>query len=169
MGMWYEVPFVNLRSRDITSELVHILPETFARKHELLPVEEDKSKIVIATSSPDDVITRSLLEKYLRKEVKFVYGTAKDISAHMYLYKKDPQETFNSILERPLDESATMDTRIIDLVNEIINHGYQGSASDIHIEPEEDYVAIRFRQDGVLHDVAQLDVKYHEQIMTRLN
>jgi type IV pilus assembly protein PilB len=61
-----------------------------------------------------------------------------------------------------------VDTTAIELIDAIINYAYQGGASDIHIEPEEEYTLIRYRQDGLLHDIARIPVRLHDNLLTRL-
>lgn len=168
IALWFGVPFVNLRTQELRTKIARMVPESFARTHELIPVSQTEKKVVIATSSPDDVITRSLLEKLLRKEVVFSYATPKDIRAHMHMYQKDPRHAFTSILERELKTGKPIDTRTVDLVANIIDCAYQMGSSDIHIEPEDDYTVVRYRQDGILHDVAELPTSAHEHVVTRL-
>ena len=167
LARWYRVPFVNLNQKQIEPEVLALLPESFARTHELIPLSVTEQGITIATSDPQDVVERSLLEKYLRKTVFFSFATSANIKNHMYLFQKDPKTFFEEILNKKQSLNA-VDTTVVELVDGIFNHAYQSGASDIHIEPEEKYTSIRYRQDGVLHDIAQLPSSVHEHIMTRL-
>jgi len=167
LSVHFDVPYIDLRNHELDAEVVRLIPESFAREHHLLPVESHDTYVSIATSSPDDALERSLIEKYLRKQVRWVYATDREIQAHMYFFQKDAKEAFESILaQKVLGEQ--MDTRTISLVGAIIDYAYHAGASDIHIEPEENYTLIRYREDGVLHDVAELPIDIHENIMTRL-
>jgi len=168
MGFYFNVPSVNLRQMSVESEVLSLVPEAFARHHELLPLKADEKSITVATSSPNDVLERSLLEKYLRKEVIVNYATPTDIREHLFWYQKDPKQMFAQILEKGKTEVGASDTTIIELVTTMIDYAFQGGASDIHIEPETDYTLIRFRQDGMLHDIARLPKTTHENIITRL-
>jgi type IV pilus assembly protein PilB len=167
MSFYFEVPFAALKSKHIEQAVLGLLPESFARAHDILPMTSSENVVEIATKDPENLVMKSLLEKYLRKEVKFVYATPTDLGAHMYLFQANPKEVFKQILEQVSGAKET-DTKIIDLVDAILNYAYQGGASDIHIEPEDDYTMIRFRTDGILHDIAELPVAVHEPIMTRL-
>jgi len=168
IAAWYDIPFVNLRQKDIDFKTALLIPESFARTHELLPIKQTEEDIIVATSSPDDVLERTTLEKYLRKQVKFSYATPKDLRSHMHLFQTDPKEAFELIVDRSVSGDIGADTRTIELVSKIIDYAYQGGASDIHIEPEDKYTIVRYRQDGILHDIAELPVSLHENIMTRL-
>lgn len=168
LAAWWKVPFVDLRRTQLPSELVHKLPEVFARSHAILPVKEDNDSFTIATSEPGDLLERSLLEKYLRKEVAFAYATPTDLQAHMYVFAKDPTEAIEGIVKRVPDGEEGADTTVIELVDAIMNYAFHGGASDIHIEPEEEYTLVRFRQDGLLHDIARLPSRLQDNVMTRL-
>jgi len=168
MAVWYNVPFINLRRTHVPSEVIERLPEVFARTHELLPIKEDQTICTIATDDPLDLLERSLLEKYLRKEVRYVFATKADLKAHMYLFAKDPKAMIESIIQHTMGAQTGVDTTAIELIDAIINYAYQSGASDIHIEPEEEYTLIRYRQDGLLHDIAKIPVRLHDNLMTRL-
>lgn len=168
MGLYFKVPSVNLRQLRVEAEILSLIPEDFARRHEVLPLKADEKSVTVATSSPEDVVERALLEKYLRREVKTNYATPSDIKDHLFWYQKDPKQLFAQILEKEKVEKGASDTTIIELVTAMMDYAFQGGASDIHIEPEEGYTLIRFRQDGVLHDIAKLPKEIHEKIITRL-
>ncbi len=168
MADFFGVPYVSLQRTHVPSEVVQLLPEAFARQHILLPVKAEKDKFVIATSEPTNLIERSLLEKYLRRPVEYVYSTPGDLKSHMYLFAKDPTKGLEAILARRSTDENITDTTTIELVDAIIDYAYQGGASDIHIEPEDEYTKVRFRQDGMLHDIIDLPVSLHDNVMTRL-
>lgn len=166
LAIWYNLPYIDLSSTELDENLVNRLPESFARTHELLPLKETEAFIEIATPTPDDQTKRSLLEKYLRKQVRFVFATHHDVRSHMHIFQRAPQQRFQTIIEQPKAEG--LDRRVIELVNEIIENAYQRGVSDIHVEPEDGEVLVRYREDGVLHDVAELPTELHESLMTRL-
>jgi type IV pilus assembly protein PilB len=168
MAEFFGVPYVNFQRTHVPSEVIQLLPEAFARQHILLPVKAEKDKFVIATSNPTNLIERSLLEKYLRHPVEYVYSTPGDLKSHMYLFAKDPTKGLEAILARRSTDENVTDTTTIELVDAIIDYAYQGGASDIHIEPEDEYTKVRFRQDGMLHDIIDLPANLHDNVMTRL-
>ena len=167
-GEYYHVPFVSLKNAHASSEVAQLLPEAFARRHLLLPIKAEDYSYVIATSTPDNLLERSLLEKYLRHPIEFVYATPLDLKTHMYLFAKDPTKGLEAILQKKSADPDAPDTTTIELVDAIIDYAYQGGASDIHIEPEESYTKVRFRQDGLLHDIFTLPSSLHDNVMTRL-
>ena len=168
MSFHYGKPFVNLRNTHIADEVLALLPEEFAREHLILPIKATETSVQVVTADPSNVLLRSLLEKYFRRAVEFAYATPTDLKAHMFLFQKDPKEGLMSIVEKAKGTPEGSSSLIIDLTDEILNYAYQGGASDIHVEPEDDYTVIRFRTDGILHDIVELPIKLHDGIMTRL-
>ncbi len=168
MAGFFHVPYVSLSQTQVSSEIAQLLPEAFARQHLILPIKAEAEKYVIATSHPDNLIERSLLEKYLRRPVEYVFSTPADLKSHMYLFAKDPTKEIEAILAKQKKDLNGPDTTTVELVDAIIDFAFQGGASDIHIEPEDQYTKVRYRQDGILHDIADLPTSIHENVMTRL-
>lgn len=99
-------------------------------------------------------------------------ATDQDISNALRIYRKDVQRTFDELIKTgigvasgPATVSEVPMSKIVDL---LINYAYQDKASDVHIEPEEKDSLIRFRIDGILHDVLFLPKSLHDQIITRI-
>lgn len=168
IAAYYGVPFVNLRKANVSEETVSLIPESFARAQKIVPVEKKGQNIRVATQDPENPFTRALLEKYLRGHVEYVYATPRDIDGSLILFQQDPAKVFKKIVEGKHPGKAGNDRTVIDLVNAFFDYGHSTSASDIHIEPEDEYVSIRFRIDGILKDIVDIDIEFHEPIITRL-
>ncbi len=99
-------------------------------------------------------------------------ATERDINNTFFIYRKDLQVIFDQILEQEVYSGAQLiikeDAPIIKIVNLIIQYASQDKASDVHIEPQEKKCLIRFRIDGMLHDVVQLPINLHDRIITRI-
>ncbi|MBT5808687.1 Flp pilus assembly complex ATPase component TadA [Candidatus Uhrbacteria bacterium] len=165
---YFHSRFVRLERERIASDVLNIVPESFARAKGLIPISRGEAGVSMATASPDDVVLKSLLEKYLRAQVTFVYATPSDLHNHMFLFRKDPKTEFERILEIRKKGGAKASSSIVELVKIIIDNAYQGGSSDIHVEPEDEYTMIRYRTDGILHDVVKLPISVHEGVITRL-
>src|SRR5438105_7473206 len=82
------------------------------------------------------------------------------------IYRRDLQKVFDALIaDKATGKTSVPMAKIVDL---IIYYAYQDRVSDIHIEPEEKDTLVRFRIDGILHDVLFLPKKLHEQIITRI-
>ncbi|KKP70437.1 MAG: Type II secretion system protein E (GspE), partial [Candidatus Roizmanbacteria bacterium GW2011_GWA2_35_19] len=160
-------PFVSLAKISIPEDTFRIVPERIARKHKVICFGKDQSGIKLAMSNPkNQVIIDSLIKKTNEKITPY-YATERDIVGTFYIYQKDLQKTFNDLIE----ESTTQplkDIPIAKIVDLIISYASQDKSSDIHIEPQDKDTIVRFRIDGMLHDIFKLPVKLHDRILTRI-
>jgi type IV pilus assembly protein PilB len=166
-----KVPFVHLSQTNIPDETLKIIPEIVAKKQKVITFAQDKSGVSIATNSPKDLEMAALISKKTGESVKVFYATKRDIENTLGLYKKDIQKTFENLIKEGTEEfnkTANKETPIIKIVDTIIEYAYSNKASDIHIEPQDKDTLVRFRIDGILHDVLHFDKQIHEQITTRI-
>lgn len=139
------------------------LPERWARKFNVVPVEVTDRSITIATANPFDMDCERTLAFATGREVVFEYATAADISRRLeQLYRSEepsatrghePMVDLQLLVTEQEGAPPTADeggVSIVQLVDELLAHGIGARASDIHIEPEEQAIAVRHRVDGVL-------------------
>jgi type II secretory ATPase GspE/PulE/Tfp pilus assembly ATPase PilB-like protein len=112
-------------------------------------------------ANPTNTEIIDLLTKKTGEKIIPYISTERDIDNVLYIYRKDLQNTFDELLAK----KSVSATEIVDL---IINYAYEDKASDVHIEPEEKDTLIRFRLDGVLHDILTLPKNLHDQVVTRI-
>jgi type II secretory ATPase GspE/PulE/Tfp pilus assembly ATPase PilB-like protein len=120
---------------------------------------------------PDDKIVQQMIFRKTGQKVIPHLSTERDIYNALSIYRKDLQKTFDQtvgLVNGQLSEAALVNAPVAELVDMIIDYAYQDKTSDIHIEPQEDTSLIRFRIDGILHDVLSVPKKLHDQIITRL-
>jgi type IV pilus assembly protein PilB len=156
-----KIPFIILSKISIPEDVIHIVPERIARKQKVVPFGRDANGIKLAMANPKNTEILDLLTKKTGEKIIPYISTERDINNVLYIYRKDLQETFNELLEK----KSTSVTELVDL---IINYASEDKASDVHIEPEEKNTLIRFRLDGVLHDILVLPKILHDQIVTRI-
>lgn len=169
---YLKMPFVILSKLSIAEDVFRIIPERIARKHKIIPFLKDATSLKVALSNPNK---KTLLEMVARKSgLKIIpyLATERDINNTFFIYRKDLQVIFDQILEEEvysdLQSIIKEDAPIIKIVNLIIQYASQDKASDIHIEPQEKKCLIRFRIDGMLHDVVSLPINLHDRIVTRI-
>jgi type II secretory ATPase GspE/PulE/Tfp pilus assembly ATPase PilB-like protein len=112
-------------------------------------------------ADPRNIEIQEFVAKKTGEKINVYLSTEKDINNILYIYRKDLQKTFDELLKKANVSAA----EIVDL---IINYSYEDKASDVHIEPKENELLIRFRIDGILHDIALLPKTLHDQITTRI-
>lgn len=156
-----KVPFIVLAKTTIPPSVFNIVPEKMARKKKVIPFAKDPTGVKIAMADPSDKELVQMISKKIGLPIAVFLATDQDISNTLRIYRKDLQGTFDQLIKG----SEVPMSKIVDL---LISYAYQDKASDVHIEPEAKDSLIRFRIDGILHDVLFLPKSLHDQIITRI-
>lgn len=166
-----KVPFVNLSKEAIADDLLIVVPEVLARKKKLIAFGRDTSGLKLAMANPVDRELVDFISKKTGENVSVYFATDRDIENAMRFYQKEMQKTFNDLLEEQVEvagKSTAKEAPVSKIVDLLIEYAYQNKASDIHIEPEEKQSLVRFRIDGILHDVLRLPSDLHNQLVSRI-
>jgi len=166
-----DVPFVSLSSVSFPETAKLMLPEEFARRHKIIVFHEDQDAVKVAMNNPKDKNVLAFIKKKIGKEVIPYFATIRDIEKSLSIYKKDLQKTFNSLLEEQMSKLGTgraPEAPIIKIVDLLIEYAYANNASDIHIEPEKTRSVVRFRIDGIMHEVLSFSLEIHKQVISRI-
>lgn len=179
------VPFrLEFPSGSSAASLPRMLPIQFARKHNIFPFRDpDDDSLYVATSSVDDEVLENVRTLFA-EEIQPVLSTRRCISeAINRTYERSSESAGNAIenlengdlalrvseLEEPEDLlDASDEAPIINFVNSVLYEAVKERASDIHVEPFEDDLSIRYRVDGVLHNVHSLSKRLHSPILSRV-
>lgn len=167
------LPLVRLGEISIPQEVLQLIPESFARKQKVIAFNKNSNGLYAATSDPANAQIKDFLEKKFGIPVIFYFATERDINNGLFLYKKDLAATFAEIVKENVREASSsknneIDPPIIKIVNAILTFAYQNRASDVHIEPLKEKTIIRFRIDGILHDILFLPLELHPPVVTRV-
>lgn len=174
------IPQVNFGSININPEIPRLISESLARKHLLIPVEKQGNQLVVAMADPMDLFAIDDVKFSTNMDIKPVIASKSDIiNAIDKYYGKESAEKavedftkeynfneFNDIEDGLLDKVSN--APVVRLVNSIILHAVKLRASDIHIEPLEKSLRIRFRIDGELQDIMESSKTAHSAIVTRV-
>jgi len=167
------VDFISLSRVSIPMDILQIVPEVVAIKQRIVVFNKDKDGLHLAMEDPKNVQIREFVEKKIGIPVTPYFATEKDISRALELYTKDVTAAFDEIIAENVKQAKAAkagkaELPIIKIVDTIISYAYKNKASDIHIEPEEIYSLVRFRIDGILHDIVKLPPEVHPKIVTRI-
>lgn len=176
-----DIPYVELNPKEIKHEVLKMIPERIARQYNavLFGVEEDGTKL-LAMADPDDVQALSFLKKRLGEKLKVHIATVSAISTAVDQYRGSSSTELTKVLtpeeaddaeeadEEVSEEDLAEDSPIAQTVNLIIEYAVKAGASDIHIEPREDGVIVRYRVDGVLKEANKLPKKVHNSLVSRI-
>ena len=166
-----KIPFINLSQISITEDVLKIIPEIVAKKQKIISYKIDDKGLYLAMNNPKDIGMAEFIKKKSGLPIKIFYATERDINNALSLYNKDVKKAFDEIIKENIEQAKGLvkaDPPIIKIVDTLISHAYQNRASDIHIEPSQKNSLVRFRIDGILHDIINLPIDLHSQIVTRI-
>ena len=170
----FKLPFVSLSKISIPADVLEVVPEVVARKQQVLAFGRDKNGLKVAMANPGNKQIRALIEKKSDEKVIPYYATEHDIISATKLYQQELQKSFDELVEAEVDRAKRLggataaEVPISKIVDLLIQHAQRNKTSDIHIEPDEDKTFVRFRIDGILHDVLKLPEALHDQLVARV-
>ena len=176
IGLQLNLPCVNLSTYEIQPEALRLIPESMARKYNVIPLAVVDNTLQVAMAEADDVLIIEALAARARMRIEPTVAPADEIREAIdrsYKAYSEIQEQLGPAIPLPVtDEKASVEAvveapvvRALDL---LIKEAIKNRASDIHIEPEEDKVRVRYRIDGVLHHTMSLPLSSHAPIVSRL-
>jgi type IV pilus assembly protein PilB len=170
--------FVDLSEFPIEAAATTLLPEALSRRYRALPIAERDGKLLVAMSDPANVYTLDDIRTVTGRDVQPVVATASDVEQAIQKYSTLGEEVEQlaseaasaaDVGEDAADvEAAIEDAPIVKLVNAIMTQAVSDRASDVHIEPTEKDVRVRFRVDGVLHEVMHSPKNIQNGLLSRL-
>lgn len=163
----FDFIFVDLKKTKIAEDLLDLMPEVVARSQRAIPFEISGNILKIATSKPKNYEFFKLLEKKTGFRVEVYYTTSLGIDEALKYYKSDLAARVSDIIQI-IEKDSRNEEQIVKLVNLFLEYAHDNKASDIHIEPQGNVVFVRFRIDGVLHEVARYPSAIHDKIVFRI-
>lgn len=168
----FGVPFVHLANIPIAQGVLMLIPELIAKKERIIAFKKDRRGLYVAMETPNNFAIRNFLELRLGVALMPYFALQRDIEKALALYWKDLGKAFEDIMLEYLKEvnvqGKAIDLPIIKIVDTVISYAYKNNASDIHIEPDKLGVIVRFRIDGLLHDVVRFPLDIYPEIIRRI-
>ncbi len=180
-----EVPFAHISPKIADARVIELLPREFLEKHTVLPLFKVRTRLVLAVTEPANVFLVEEVQRLTGLEVAIVCTTSKDIratlenhmpSANVFVIdeifdESDASEL--SLVEEKIEditdmEAAAEGSPVIKLVNYLVFHAVREGASDIHIEPDENALRVRYRVDGALYEKIRPPHKMLPAISSRI-
>ena len=175
-----EIPLVELNPREIKRDILKLLPERIARQYSAVVFDADENDTkLVAMEDPDDIQALNFLQKQLGNNIRVYIVTASQLQAALDQYRENGQlgkeltkvissEAEAEETEEASEEDVAEDSPIAQTVNIVIEYAVNGGASDIHIEPREEFVLVRYRIDGLLREVNKLPRKMLGALVSRI-
>lgn len=180
-SLYLKIPFVNLRKEGVNSSAVALIPEPVARKYTVIPVTLSEDTLVLAMEDPSDIQTIEELATLTRKRIEPVLSTFQDIQEMIdltYRVGGEIEEQLSQIptrfqkaarvAEARVSAEAIAQAPVVRAIDLLIKQAVRDRASDIHVEPQEDRLRIRYRIDGILHEVMTLPLSVHPPLLSRV-
>lgn len=181
------IPFINIEKENIAPEILSIIPEQIARAHNIIAFRKRNNNLEVAMLDPEDLITI----EFIRKTNPFLkilprLTTPEGIKNALRQYQKTLDIEFGDIIrgdakvisniekDSEMFEGkeelikAAQELPIIKVVDTLLKHAILQKASDVHVEPLEKEVVVRFRIDGILHDVMALPILTASGMVARI-
>jgi len=179
------IPFVSLEKETIPKEILQIIPEPIARRHNIVAFRKRDKELEVAMLDPDDLQTIEFIKKKSDLKILPRLTSPDSIKNVLKQYQKSLEAEFGDLIdnkgteikiiseekegEKEEDLKKTADQMpIIKIVDTLLKHAILQQVSDIHIEPTEKEVIIRYRLDGILHDAMILPKKVSSGIIARI-
>ena len=171
-------PYISLTKIDIPSEFLEIIPENIALKQGVITfdINEASNVIKIAMVNPFDVELVNDIKNKTGREPEVYYTTQSNIKNIIGKYNQELKNIFLNMLPANLRyveegkitaENAEEDMPIVKIFDSLLLYAYRHHASDIHIEATKQHTIIRYRIDGVLHNIVEFPKFIHESLITR--
>jgi general secretion pathway protein E len=167
IGNFFRVPVVSLDAKKIDRTTLSILPSRFVFQHHILPIEAKENSVVLATYDLFNSVGRQLASQLLKKPAAWVLVPRAQLLRAIKTLYGIGAETFDEILKtnrafEVLQDAQTStdlnaddpEASVVKFVNQIIREAIVERATDIHVEPLENDLRIRYRIDGILHEIA---------------
>jgi type IV pilus assembly protein PilB len=169
------LPFVTLKGREIKHEVLNLVPNPLALTHNMVAYDKDEQFIRLAMTDPTDIESAEFIRRKTGLEPAIAVTSPTEMRDALHFYSSSLEEEFKVIQERTAEATSGGDLKkvaeelpIVNVVNSILEHAIYEGASDIHIEPNELDVSIRYRVDGILRATMSLPKALQSGITARI-
>jgi type IV pilus assembly protein PilB len=162
MAKYFSLEYADLDIFQPSKEHISMIPADVGQAFRVVVYKSQADLVAVATDTPDKPGLKEALAKiFPNRPVKMYYALPDELNEALIHYRKPLITRFNQIIEQ-------QDRVAPEIIDEIIKDATAYKVSDIHFEPQESIVLIRFRIDGVLHEAGQLPKQYYDNILNRL-
>lgn len=178
------IPFINLEKVDIPKEILNIIPEPIAAKSNIVAYRKKGNELEVAMLDPEDLQTIEFIKKRSNLRIIPRLTDPSGIKHALKQYQKTLEAEFGELIKKEAEgikiveekpeevkedlQKLAEDLPVIRIVDTLIKHAILQNASDIHIEPTEKDVVVRYRIDGILHDTMTLPKQLADGIVARI-
>jgi type IV pilus assembly protein PilB len=179
------IPFINLEKESIPQDVLRIIPEPIARTHNIVAFRKTDNTLEVAMLDPEDLKTIDFIKKAGNYKILPRLTNEESIKNVLRQYQESLEKEFSSIINKESQEvksvkieekeekkenleKAGQELPVVKIVDTLIKHAILQRASDIHIEPTEKEILVRYRIDGILRDAMTLPISVGPGIVARI-
>lgn len=181
------IPFVDLKGQKIDFEVLSMIPEPIARNHNVIAFKKSEDSLEVAMTDIDDLAAIDFIKKKTKLKILARLTDADSIKSGVLQYQKSLKAEFGDIIQKDTASLKTLadqvggeassegdlkkmaeELPVVRIVETLLKHAILQNASDIHIEPMEDQMLVRYRIDGMLHDAMVLPKNAISSVTARL-
>ncbi len=170
------LPLIDLKRHAIQPQALKLIPEDMARKYMLIPLDIVNDSLMVVMADPEDIRTIEDIKAQAKMRVEVALGIRSDIERAIDLnyrssgaIEKQINQFSPAAAEKTDDtETLTARTPVAETLDLLITQAVKDRASDVHIEPQEDRLRIRYRIDGILHDMFSFPLNIHNPLVSRV-
>ena len=165
-----DVPFITINGTRLDPSLVALVPESFARRHLMVPLRFHQAAIEVLQANPFDVLAIDELERVAGHPAKVMCGTRSDVLRLIdRSYRGTPSAARGTTSDRRgTEDIVTTGRDIVRLLDRLLDDATERGATDLHIEPEGSGLRLRYRVDGVLMPADELPIEMHRPLVNRI-
>ena len=175
------IPYVSLTDKFIDTEILSVIPEAVARKHNIVAYAKNKNNLEVAMTDVDNLVAIEFIKKKSKLKVLPRLTDTDSIKWALKLYQKSLKDELGDFIKsetkalKRLEGDTSEDLKkaaeavpAVRIVDSLLRHAISQGASDIHIEPQEEELIVRYRIDGILHDAMSLPKYAADPIVARI-
>jgi general secretion pathway protein E len=176
LSIHLNLPLIDLKRHTVQPQALRLIPEDMARKHALIPLDIVNDSLMIVMADPEDIRTIEDIKAQAKMRVEVALGVRSDIERAINLnyrsssaIEKQVSQFTPAAADKTDDtEALTARTPIAETLDLLVTQAIKDRASDVHIEPQEDRLRIRYRIDGILHDMFSFPPSVHNPLVSRV-
>lgn len=181
------IPFINLKGQTLNRDILNLVPEPIARKHNIIAFAKKDDSLEVAMLDTDDLQALNSIKKKVGLKILPRLTDSESMRSSLIQYQKNLKDEFGDLIKSDSDEIKTISEKmpmesasegdlkkmaeelpVVRIVDTLLKHAIIQNASDIHIEPLEDQILVRYRIDGLLHDAMILPKHIGYSLVARI-
>ncbi|MFH1422686.1 MAG: ATPase, T2SS/T4P/T4SS family, partial [Planctomycetota bacterium] len=177
-----KIPFINLDHFIVERKTLESIPEDLSRRHNVVPLYQLGNTLAIATSDPfniyaidevqgrnsSEILVAVTTENSIKRAIESYYRVTDSVREAIRDYSAEKETDGEAVTSTETAPDVAEDAPVVRLVNLIITQAIRDGASDIHIEPREKGLQVRYRIDGVLHETISIPSHLLSAVVTRV-